>query len=386
MSRQPVENHRPHDGIGQDRRLGFPKAHPLGGRQRHSCEARRVAPASAGVPPQGSAAGSAAALSSSDFGLRRSTRLTSAWIIGLASSLNAVCNSPTTYPRTFFATSSATGVTSTTAASGIHPEPEHLVRFRSTRCASPRVVVGVGHRPEERPFLRCGVVHGDARECLDDGALVGLAQPRSACRGRVFDPLARHRDSSPVAPLGGARVPLARGPTPRLQSQTSASTGLKCKATAWTTSSLERCRIVRRRVAGRAAPSAGPPEHLGPAFLPPAARRRLGVRSIRVPDGLALCVHHCLERQEQAIELAHRGEAWRPRRGSRRRLPAAFELDGDGLREAACLGRITALNRLLERLAQFRVRPGVRVTDRAEHGFEGVTSVCRELLERRGRK
>ena len=57
---------------------------------------------------------------------------------------------------------------------GIHPEPEHFVRFRATRCASPRVVVGVGHWPEERPFLRCGVVHGDPRECLDDGPLVRL--------------------------------------------------------------------------------------------------------------------------------------------------------------------------------------------------------------------
>ena len=87
-------------------------------------EARRAAPASVAVPLRAlPRARAAAALSPSGFGPRRSTRLTSAWIIGLASSLNAVCNSPTTYPRTFFATSSATGVTSTTAAAASTPNP-----------------------------------------------------------------------------------------------------------------------------------------------------------------------------------------------------------------------------------------------------------------------
>ena len=86
-------------------------------------EARRAAPASVAVALRALPRALAAALSPSGFGPRRSSRLTSAWIIGLASSLNAVCNSPTRYPRTFFATSSATGVTSTTAAAASTPNP-----------------------------------------------------------------------------------------------------------------------------------------------------------------------------------------------------------------------------------------------------------------------
>ena len=85
--------------------------------------------------------------------------------------------------------------------------------------------------------------------------------------------------------------------------------------------------------------SLGRLQHPGPG-VPATGRfeRRLRIRSIRVPDGLAFRVDHRLECEEHAIELAHRGEARRPRRGARRRRPAAFKLDRDGLREAACLG------------------------------------------------
>ena len=103
--------------------------------------------------------------------------------------------------------------------------------------------------------------------------------------------------------------------------------------------------------------------------------RRLRVRSSGIPRSLTLRVDLRLECQQDAIELAHHRETRRPGRRLRRRLPATLELDRDGLRKAACLSRVAALNGFIERLAQLGVSSRVGVADRPEHGFEGVAGV-----------